>query len=75
MSKGIVAGFAIPTLALTLTITTGSGAAQKGNGCSPPARVEFVQRLAQPQAASVRANPESINLLRLRAAEPWTERT
>ena len=74
MSKGIVAGFAILSLALTLTIT-GSGAAQKGNGCSPPAWVEFVQCLAQLQAAYVRANPESINLFWLRAAEPWTERT
>lgn len=73
MSKGIVAGFAILSLALTLTITTGSGAAQKGNGCSPPAWVESVQR--QPRAAYVRANPESINLLWLRAAEPSTERT
>ena len=33
MSKGIAAGFAISSLALTLTITE-SGAAQKGNRCS-----------------------------------------
>lgn len=74
MSKGIGAGFAILSLALTLTIT-GSGAAQKGNRCSQPALVEFAQRLAQAQAAYVRANPEPIKLLWSRGAEPWTERT
>ena len=74
MFKGTAAGFAILSLASTLTIT-GSGAAQKGNGCSPRAWVEFVQRLAQPQPAYVRANPEPIKLLWSLGAEPWTERT
>jgi ketosteroid isomerase-like protein len=62
MSKSIAAGFAILSLALTLAIT-GSGAAQKGNGCSQQAWEEFVQRLAQAQAAYVKANPEPIKLL------------
>ena len=73
MSKGIVAGFAILSLALPLTIT-GSGTEQEGRGCSPSAWMEFVQRLTQAQAAYAKANPEPIKLLWSRAAEPWTER-
>jgi ketosteroid isomerase-like protein len=62
MSKRIAAGFVILSLALTVT-STGSGAAQKTNGCSQQAWQEFVQRLAQAQAAYVRADPEPIKLL------------
>src|SRR4029078_3973576 len=41
----------------------GSGAAQKGKGCSQQAWAEFVQRLAQAQAAYRKANPEPIKSL------------
>ena len=62
MSKGIAAGFAMLSLTLALT-STGPGAAQTGNGCSQHAWDEFVKRLAQAQAAYVRADPEPIKLL------------
>jgi ketosteroid isomerase-like protein len=62
MSKGIAAGFVMLSLGLAFTVTR-SGAAQKGNGCSQQAWEEFVQRLAQAQAAYVKANPEPIKAL------------
>jgi len=62
MSKRIGAGFVMLSLGLTLTVTM-SGAAQKGKGCSQQAWAEFVERLAQAQAAYVQANPEPIKAL------------
>jgi hypothetical protein len=73
MSKGIAAGFAMLSLALTVPIT--GSAAQKGNRGSQPAWAEFVQRLAQAQASYVRTNPEPSKLLLSHAAAPRTERT